>query len=97
MDLLHEATIAQVDPTKAFQPRNVPANDPEAVARGTSRSRSHAALKKRFDAMPPEFRAMWGKVRSDHDAIGDASEARSQSAGRGAIMPGASRASRMKG
>ena len=55
MDLLHEATIAQVDPTKAFQPRNVPANDPEAVARGTSRSRSHAALKKRFDAMPPEF------------------------------------------
>ena len=74
MDLLHEATIAQVDPTMPFEPRNVIANDPDGAAREAARLKMHKALKARFDALPTEFKAMWTKVRADYDAIGDAFE-----------------------
>lgn len=75
MDLLHDATIAQVDPTKAFEARKVMANDPEAVAREAARRRSHVEMAQRFRALPPDFKDMWAKVRADYDAIGDAFEA----------------------
>lgn len=75
MDLLHDATIAQVDPTKAFEARKVMANDPDAVAREAARRRSHVEMAQRFRALPPDFKDMWAKVRADYDAIGDAFEA----------------------
>ncbi|ARJ70433.1 PLxRFG domain-containing protein [Paracoccus contaminans] len=74
MDLLHEATIAQVDPSNPFEPRNVSMADPEGVAREAARARAHADLSARFKALPEGFRAMWGRVRGDYDAIGDAFE-----------------------
>lgn len=74
MDLLHDSTIAQVDPSKEFEPHNVSMADPGSVDREAARRRAHADLSARFNALPPAFREMWSRVRKDYDAIGDAFE-----------------------
>lgn len=65
MDLMHEATLAGIDPSKPFQADP----DPRKRAAEEARRVEHAKLRMRFNALPPAFRAMFGRVRDEYKAL----------------------------
>lgn len=75
MDLLHDSTLAGVDPSTSFKASPVLVNDPDAVEKEARRRSAHTDLSRRFSALPPGFQKLWGTVRSDYDALGDAFDA----------------------
>lgn len=68
MDLMHEATLAGADPSRPFV-YDMKGKDEE------KRRRAHAALKTKFDALPAEFKPLWGEIRDAYKALGDEFEA----------------------
>lgn len=87
MDLMHRATLAGIDPSKpdvfdtgalAAAKREVKMRGPQAqqwaqdqVAFADRRAEGYAKLKERFDALPPEFQAMYRKVLETYSAMAD--------------------------
>lgn len=87
MDLMHDATIAQVDPSKRFR-SPMEARDPWLVRKyGLNTKTGRAAqdrmdlhavqsaeyerLRKRFDALPADFQALFGDVRDAYTRLAD--------------------------
>jgi N12 class adenine-specific DNA methylase len=87
MDLMHRATLAGVDPSKPLPSDHLwlqrardelsrRGDSAEAWARGileaaAAKARAHAELKRAYDALPEQFRAMYGKVLNEYTAIAD--------------------------
>lgn len=85
MDLMHDSTIAGLDPSKPFVRMSEP-RDPELVRKYGLRSKTGAAaqqrldddarrreqyeeLRRRFLALPAEFRAMYTMVRDSYEEL----------------------------
>lgn len=90
MDLMHETTIAQIDPSKPFQAKADP-NDTKIINEKSPRSYAYKqaekrlaedidrrieydAFKERFDALPADFQAMYRRVRDAYSEQADAFE-----------------------
>lgn len=88
MDLMHRSTLAQTDPTQEYdgsdanlakkqvseKGRHAPDWAHRKVAQEAQRQKTHAILKRMFDALPPEFQKMYSEVREEYNAMGDAFE-----------------------
>lgn len=91
MALMHETTIAGIDPSKPFE-RRASRRDHDAVAtlhkhsmayidaqaridEDRSRYATYRDMRARFDALPAPFRAMFGEVRDNYSKLADAFEA----------------------
>lgn len=88
MDLMHEATLAQVDPSKQFEsiltPRermaleNLSPGNPNRKAledkaeKDAQRKESYKKLKDRYDALSPEAKSIFGQVRDAYSDMADA-------------------------
>jgi N12 class adenine-specific DNA methylase len=90
MDLMHESTMDQVDPSMPDNWRH-PFQQPaeraisemgddapdwahEVMGQIARHKETYARLKAGFDALPPEFQAMFRKVRDEHAALANAHE-----------------------
>ncbi|MGN7869540.1 PLxRFG domain-containing protein [Paracoccus sp. 22332] len=71
MDLMHKATVAQVDPSGPFMPRDVNASDADGIAAEVRRKNQHAALSARFNALPKALRETFVEVRDTYTALAD--------------------------
>lgn len=71
MDLMHKATVAQVDPSGPFMPRDVNASDAVGIASEVRRKNQHAALSARFKALPKALRETFVEVRDTYTALAD--------------------------
>jgi hypothetical protein len=87
MDMMHESTLAGVDPSKAFQPIMTRGDhealadaDPsskqyqiaaERQARDQARRASYGDLKKRYDTMTPTAQELYREVRDYYKKMGD--------------------------
>lgn len=90
MDIMHEATLAGVDPSKPFESR-LDSDDRNALHAGKrgqdldralarqaedqARAKTYADLRKRFKALPEPHQAMFQKVRDEYKALNDEFEA----------------------
>jgi hypothetical protein len=85
MNLMHDSTIAQVDPSEAFAPLAsqhdrdmVEAGTvgseaaAERIARDEQRREDYARLKAKWDTLPPEAQAIYREVRDSYKAQSDA-------------------------
>lgn len=89
-DLMHESTIAGVDPERPFESiltnwdrRQIDRKTPgtplsdyldEKLRRDAARREAHGVLSKRFAALPEQFKKIYGEVRKEYAAMGDAFE-----------------------
>ena len=87
MDLMHRSTLSGVDPSKpdtwkhglqAGAEREIsrlgdraPKWAQDVIRQIENHKRSYATLKERYDALPPEFKAIYRKVRASYDKLGD--------------------------
>lgn len=87
MDLMHRATLSGVDPSKPMPADDdaltkaraeVARHGPRAlswardmVANAEQRAAAYAKLKPRFDALPDDFKALYGEVLGKYTAMGD--------------------------
>lgn len=71
MDLMHEATIAGVDPANPFEPKSYMRGDRDAIA---AERAIYDELRGAFRALPSEFQAMYRTVRDRYKEMGDAFE-----------------------
>jgi N12 class adenine-specific DNA methylase len=76
MDLMHDATRAGVDPSKAFKApeRRKGVLLEEHAERVRKLKEAYSELRPRFKALPAEFQAMFGKVRDTYDQLATAFE-----------------------
>jgi len=76
MDLMHDATIAGVDPALPFRaPRKRPGEEAsEHEARVRADRTAYDELRPRFDALPVEFKAMFNTVRNTYSELANAME-----------------------
>lgn len=91
MDLMHESTLAQADPSKPFE-SSLTAADRSALKNAKAGSEAHESamnakltddarqkawddLKPRFDALSDEGKALYGEVRDAYQRMADAGEA----------------------
>lgn len=76
MDLMHEATIAGVDPSRRFMaPRKRPSEtEEEHDARVGKLRTSFNAMRPRWEALPEDFKALFHEVRDTYSRLGDAFE-----------------------
>lgn len=88
MDLMHEATLMQVDPSKPFEsiltPRermaleNLSPGNPnrktleDKAEKDAQRQEAYKKLKERFDALSPEAKAVFNQVRDAYSDMADA-------------------------
>ncbi|MFI2769604.1 PLxRFG domain-containing protein [Sulfitobacter sp. M22386] len=89
MDLMHRTTLAQVDPTQAYDgsdatwaKKEVARHGEHApdwahrkVAEDQRRRKSHRVLREIYDALPPAFQKLYKDIRAEYDAMGDDFEA----------------------
>nr|RDS95200.1 PLxRFG domain-containing protein [Cereibacter sphaeroides f. sp. denitrificans] len=76
MDLMHESTIARLDPSKPFvKPRRGPNEGASAyAARIVAGQEAHADLKAKFDALPEPLQSIYREVRDFYREMADAEE-----------------------
>jgi N12 class adenine-specific DNA methylase len=76
MDLMHDATRAGVDPSRAFKApeRRKGVLLEEHAEKVRKLKESYSELRPRFQALPAEFQAMFGKVRDTYDQLATAFE-----------------------
>jgi N12 class adenine-specific DNA methylase len=76
MDLMHEATREGVDPSQPFvAPKRRPGMTPdEHTTQVAGVKTAWNSLKAKFDALPPEFKAMFNTVRDTYDDMATAFE-----------------------
>jgi hypothetical protein len=76
MDLMHEATREGVDPSQPFvAPKRRPGVTPdEHTTQVAGVKTAWNSLKAKFDALPPEFKAMFNTVRDTYDDMATAFE-----------------------
>lgn len=89
MDLMHRTTLAQVDPTQAYDgsdatwaKKEVARHGEHApdwahrkVAEDQRRRKSHRVLREIYEALPPAFQKLYKDIRAEYDAMGDDFEA----------------------
>jgi len=91
MDLMHDSTIAQQDPSKPFvrhatkldhqKVRDLAPDSPEAIAakaridKDQHRQADHADMVRRYRALPAAFQAMYVEVRDQYSKLADEMEA----------------------
>merc|ERR1711978_309013 len=90
MDLMHEATLVQVDPSQPFEPEATQRHHdllahPETPAslrdwaagviqRDERRLRDWRRMRPRFEKLPAAYQAMFSTVRDEYAALADAQE-----------------------
>jgi len=76
MDLMHEATREGVDPSQPFvAPKRRPGMTPDEHTTQVAKVKTAwNSLKAKFDALPPEFKAMFNTVRDTYDDMATAFE-----------------------
>lgn len=88
MDMMHEATLMQVDPSKPFDSiltarertalENLSPGNPnrktleDKAEKDAQRQEAYKKLKERFDALSPEARSVFGQVRDAYSDMADA-------------------------
>ncbi|MFG6661162.1 PLxRFG domain-containing protein [Sulfitobacter sp. 915] len=89
MDLMHRTTLAQVDPTQAYDgsdatwaKKEVARHGEHApdwahrkVAEDQRRRKSHRVMREIYEALPPAFQKLYKDIRAEYDAMGDDFEA----------------------
>ncbi|MCW2284937.1 hypothetical protein M2323_002936 [Rhodoblastus acidophilus] len=76
MDLMHEVTREQVDPSKPWrgQERPISLEDDEAAAREQRREEMWGVLKDQYDALSPPAKVIFNEIRDSYKEMGDAQE-----------------------
>lgn len=76
MDLMHEATREQVDPSKPWrgQARQGSQEDDEGAAREQRREEMWGALKDQYDALSPAAKGIFNEIRDSYREMGDEQE-----------------------
>lgn len=88
MEIMHESTLMQVDPSRPFEPfmtpresislQNMDPNHPNYKAlqdkadRDDQREKAYTKLKERFDAMSPEAKSIFDQVKNAYSEMADA-------------------------